>query len=81
MYTVLNYLYSACQLLSVLSFTLKDWFADSEEAICSYCVFGSVNDPKYVAAITDRDMECKVSCDATASPQCSCYNKYDAILF
>ena len=44
-------------------------------------MFGSVDEPKYVAAIPDRDMECKVSCDATASPQCSCYNKYDAILF
>ena len=38
-------------------------------------MFGSVDEPKYVAAITDRDMECKVSCDDTASPQCSCYNK------
>ena len=51
----------------------KDLFA--EEAICSYCVLGSVDEPKYVAAITDKDMECKVSCDKNATPQCSCYNK------
>ena len=44
-------------------------------------MFGSVDEPKYVAAITDRDMECKVSCDDTASPQCSCYNKDDANQF
>ena len=61
----------------------KDLFA--EEASCSYCVFGSVDEPEYVAAIPDCNMlycmECKVSCNATASPQCSCYNKYDAILY
>ena len=62
-----------------MSLFFKDIFG--KEAICSYCVFGSVDEPIYIAAITDRDMECKVFCEDTASPQCSCYNSYDAILF
>ena len=52
---------------------------DSEETICSYCVFGSIEEPKYVAAIPDREMKCQVTCDGhrDTGPQCNCHNKYD----
>ena len=54
---------------------------NSEETICSYCIFGSTEKPKYVAAIPHHEMKCQVICDGRGGmgPQCYCHNKYATI--
>ncbi len=53
----------------------KQFCADeNEENVCSYCVFGSAENPEYVAAFPEQQMDCRMVCEPDG-PMCKCMNK------